>query len=1364
MASGASSSSSAEASERRGLSSQEANGRLLALLERTVAQHEARDPFNWRACALQELSQVSHLVALLLALVLLLSHGDGELRDVLSAAAILLSCAAAVAVRTWQEGLRHTELVRVLKLRVRRLRRLPSLAQVYVELPPTRTFAHVLRDGVWRALPSNVLVCGDVIRLAPDRFAPCLVESLPERPGQPVLVLQPGDRTPSRRPGAPPDSAPQFLPKQSLEAAVALYRVMEDGGRRALEELLSHQLIRPGSAFARGAAVWRRRRVWGLLGLLLLAVLATCARLAATGPHSANTWLLALRQAVLVVLPVLELAEPVWQIVLETIGTAIIMAMQEQFQKRTDSHLLLSSRVKKDKKRAPGSPVGEGEEDSDSSSSSERVDLSEAGGDKEEDDVDTFPYQNTENLQLPARLVARHALQIVRGHKLHVVANGQLLYVLGNLTVFACPDNDGILSENEPSPEHLLLLSKREKPIVLDVENDPSKETGISLTGEWREHLATLKPLGLACILNSKCHLPLPLQSQYAWSRVGPARAQDQGCLCLLARELGFELDLKRHQYMLSKALHTACELKFPSLAGHEVAATLAAEEAHGRVSLGGGGQGALLSGAGREEAADANVHEGPFAPEARQAAPAAPELDQQGSHRNPCGTMRSVVFQERGGFRLHGAPPHMFSQGNPLMTLCRCGYFWDGSAVRPLGQRARHKIVQILQQWSHNNLHCQALAYAPVPQGLLGGGEQQAGPIHILAPPLQVPTLSRHLGPRKGVSHKQHTASASPAPHTAHISEPESEPADEPAVVAVAKSEQMTVKLHTFHLAQPSSPLLPPPPPPPLPPPPPPPPLPPPSRALRRALSAATAPDNPSKSALEAAADAAPGRQGDVQLERLLGDQIFLGLVAVRDQPKREVAAMVEHLMCVAAMVEHLMGACVRFVYFSPLDHRQTIALGNKVGLSLDFNASISLREPAEGAKRVQGPAQLPVGISAVRQHLSEDTDNVPLIVSLFTDCDVKNEMEMIRIYQEHAESVCVMGSSLKCHNYLLFQQADLGLSLDPLPFRDCMYNTHAERARSSKKPQPYSECFEFAASIAITTLPASLTLTATTDMHLFLALLSEGRRLLQNVEQSITLYLAAVLELSLTLFLLMVFGLPPALEPSHVLWFVWVILPLLAVSMLWTPRDPDLMQRPGSKNPAEPSCSPSTRRLILWSLAFRLVPYSLLHIFSFLWFLKRACEDLQVDCMHAAQDVHVAALTQAQQQGMLVFVISMWIFSMSVMYRTQTMLFRVKRQHEYAKPVNPFRNKVWLVCCGVALLLQGVFAALTLRAMTPPQPFRKIFSNLEHFWYWVALGLCVCFLLDENVKRWAQHRRDRETRMSRAQFNTLLGQYSPK
>jgi hypothetical protein len=70
---------------------------------------------------------------------------------------------------------------------------------------------------------------------------------------------------------------------------------------------------------------------------------------------------------------------------------------------------------------------------------------------------------------------------------------------------------------------------------------------------------------------------------------------------------------------------------------------------------------------------------------------------------------------------------------------------------------------------------------------------------------------------------------------------------------------------------------------------------------------------------------------------------------------------------------------------------------------------------------------AKLPRGIEEVRPHL-ENVDNVPLLVSLFTDCTAENTREMIKIMQDYGEVILLLGSCSNHENTGLFLQADAG------------------------------------------------------------------------------------------------------------------------------------------------------------------------------------------------------------------------------------------------------------------------------------------------------------------------------------------------
>jgi len=81
---------------------------------------------------------------------------------------------------------------------------------------------------------------------------------------------------------------------------------------------------------------------------------------------------------------------------------------------------------------------------------------------------------------------------------------------------------------------------------------------------------------------------------------------------------------------------------------------------------------------------------------------------------------------------------------------------------------------------------------------------------------------------------------------------------------------------------------------------------------------------------------------------------------------------------------------------------------------------------------------AKLPKGIENIRPHL-ETVDNIPLQVSLFTDCTAELAKEMIEIMQDYGEIVCVIGSASSRVNTSIFLQANASIAIEPLAPQSC-------------------------------------------------------------------------------------------------------------------------------------------------------------------------------------------------------------------------------------------------------------------------------------------------------------------------------------
>ena len=90
-----------------------------------------------------------------------------------------------------------------------------------------------------------------------------------------------------------------------------------------------------------------------------------------------------------------------------------------------------------------------------------------------------------------------------------------------------------------------------------------------------------------------------------------------------------------------------------------------------------------------------------------------------------------------------------------------------------------------------------------------------------------------------------------------------------------------------------------------------------------------------------------------------------------------------------------------------SPRNMRLTKEIASQMGIDIAWNAAISLRPLDEGEEDKHRMisnyadwdvnAKLPHGIESVRRHLIE-VDNVPLLVSLFTDVTKHTTTQMVR------------------------------------------------------------------------------------------------------------------------------------------------------------------------------------------------------------------------------------------------------------------------------------------------------------------------------------------------------------------------------
>ena len=90
---------------------------------------------------------------------------------------------------------------------------------------------------------------------------------------------------------------------------------------------------------------------------------------------------------------------------------------------------------------------------------------------------------------------------------------------------------------------------------------------------------------------------------------------------------------------------------------------------------------------------------------------------------------------------------------------------------------------------------------------------------------------------------------------------------------------------------------------------------------------------------------------------------------------------------------------------------------------------------------------AKMPHGVEAIKKHLGllphvaddpstiREIDNVPLLVSLYTDATPQTIEEIIQIFQQKGEVVLSVGSSYREYNQNIFNRSDVGVAVAMLP-----------------------------------------------------------------------------------------------------------------------------------------------------------------------------------------------------------------------------------------------------------------------------------------------------------------------------------------
>ena len=621
------------------------------------------------------------------------------------------------------------------------------------------------------------------------------------------------------------------------------------------------------------------------------------------------------------------------------------------------------------------------------------------------------------------------------------------LFQLGAVTR-VCIVDSSMLCEPQLTADEIFLLKgdSTEAPVydgargtagskIIDLHPDSSSASGLRFEDpHWRDHLASLKPIGLTCMLRASGSRP----NWADW-----ASPSSTGSLPPLGPD------------SLCEATGVACASRSAHMLASLMSYVQTASAPHDCQHLRG-----LASEIGFD------VHDlATFRPRRciRTFVPDAAEdrrehdEEKDGAGLEPAvgilsPQLTSFVIEDR---RSHGL--QLLSRAEPAAAIASCSECWDGRSIGPLTPEHRKLIADIAARWRAENMHCDALAYAPVPERHraqlcdIAGSSAEFG----TQEPYLVLNGNTMKGDGDGVEDER--------------------------------------KRHAVPSQHP--------------------------------------------------------------LWQLQSDQIFLGMVASCINPKQETVRFIEDVA----------AAGIRFVYFSPTSMRRSKTLAERMGIETDWNCAISLRSLESGTldpHRMKSSyadwdvkARLPHGIPAIRAHLDQ-VDDVPLLVSLFSDSTPEAVCDMFDIFAEHEEVCLCIGSTLKSANAALFAKADCQVGLEDF-------------ARS----HDVSQDLGFAS--LLNSLPCSVTAHGQHGLPIVFGLLFEGRRLLRNLWQC-----AIFIVISHTLIACVCLGgravpfnLSPSIEATSLIWLLWVVVPMCCLPLLSTNGAADLMQVTPQKNDA-PAC----------------------------------------------------------------------------------------------------------------------------------------------------------------------------------------------
>lgn len=223
-----------------------------------------------------------------------------------------------------------------------------------------------------------------------------------------------------------------------------------------------------------------------------------------------------------------------------------------------------------------------------------------------------------------------------------------------------------------------------------------------------------------------------------------------------------------------------------------------------------------------------------------------------------------------------------------------------------------------------------------------------------------------------------------------------------------------------------------------------------------------------------------------------------------------------------------------------------------------------------------ISNRAKLPRGIKNIEPHI-QNVDNVPLLVSLFTDCLPEATEEMLRIMQKYGEVCLVLGSSANASsNVKIFLQANCSIAVEPLYPQVCqnipaytesnIYNNKLKFLKDQSykwydtpKTTTISPVY---LNRMLNSLPCSISICRDDPISL-LSLIELARKFSIGLWNCVQFWSSTALMFSILNMLSCAMSLPPILTPDWSLYLMCFVIAPLAISLIRVESDSNIMNR---------------------------------------------------------------------------------------------------------------------------------------------------------------------------------------------------------